>query len=422
MKISIAIPTRERAEFLGAALATCTAIDDPDLEIIVSDNASLDDTAAVVAAAGDRRVRYVQTGARLSMRQNFEFALAHTSGDYVMLMGDDDGMLPRQFAALKAILTRHRPPALASRPLYYLWPSPKATDQGGRLKIARAGLFGAPAPRETGPIIERVRADQVDRRDFLPMIYHGMVRRDVVEAIRARTGAVFSCSVPDVYFYVAALAFLDRFLTVEHAFSIQGIGTKSTGVDARQGQDGGESPAERFAREAATDPVVDPLPGRLPVIEMYYLSAIEQANRVAFEGRLRPDYGAYLARVGAALAAGGPEKQAEGTRMLRAFVAGLAEPDAAEAALARIVAAPMPASGAGEGARRWMLPSYVSGSKVVIDLKRLGAGTIADAARAADQVIGDGRLAGEALAGGWGGVLSRAAPLVLRSLAGRRAA
>lgn len=419
MKISIAIPTRERAEFLGASLATCTAIDDPELEIIVSDNASADDTARVVAAAGDRRVRYVNTGARLSMRQNFEFAVAQSTGDYVMLMGDDDGMLPRQFGLLKSILLKHRPPVLASRPLYYLWPSPKATDMGGRLKIARQGLFGGLSRQVSAGLIEKVRDDRLDRNDFLPMIYHGMVRRDVVETVRERTGAVFSCSVPDVYFYISALAMLDEFKAIEHPFSIQGIGTKSTGVDARQGTDDGESPAERFAREAATDPIVDPIPGRLPAIEMYYLNAVEQANRVAFGGTLAPNYGAYLNRVGAALIAAGPEKLAEGLPMLQRFVAGLAEPGDAVAVLARldVAAAAAPAGAALAGRRRWMLPSYASGGKVVVDLKRLSSGSIADAASHADMMLGQGALGDDDRAlGSWGGVLARALPLIARSL------
>ena len=50
MKISIVIPTRERALYLRQSLATALAIDDPDVEIIVTDNESTDDTAAHAAS------------------------------------------------------------------------------------------------------------------------------------------------------------------------------------------------------------------------------------------------------------------------------------------------------------------------------------------------------------------------------------
>ncbi len=71
MLISIVIPTRERAEVLRHSLASCTRIVDSEVEIVVSDNASLDDTAAVVAANGDKRIRYLRTPKRCSMSENF---------------------------------------------------------------------------------------------------------------------------------------------------------------------------------------------------------------------------------------------------------------------------------------------------------------------------------------------------------------
>ena len=48
MKFTVVVPTRERCETLGATLQSCLDQDHPDLEVIVSDNASLDDTRAVV--------------------------------------------------------------------------------------------------------------------------------------------------------------------------------------------------------------------------------------------------------------------------------------------------------------------------------------------------------------------------------------
>jgi len=44
MKLSIVIPTCERVKYLEQAVKTALAIKDSDIEIIVSDNASKDDT------------------------------------------------------------------------------------------------------------------------------------------------------------------------------------------------------------------------------------------------------------------------------------------------------------------------------------------------------------------------------------------
>ena len=85
------------------------AIPDPDIEIVVSDNASLDHTPDVIANFHDRQLVSVNTGRRVSMRQNFDFAIGKSTGDYVIMIGDDDAMLPGQFESLRWALEKYRP-------------------------------------------------------------------------------------------------------------------------------------------------------------------------------------------------------------------------------------------------------------------------------------------------------------------------
>ena len=47
-RLTIAIPTVNRAELLGRAIESALAQTSPDVEVIVSDNGSTDDTPAVV--------------------------------------------------------------------------------------------------------------------------------------------------------------------------------------------------------------------------------------------------------------------------------------------------------------------------------------------------------------------------------------
>ena len=101
MKISIIIPTRERAEFLRYSVRTALEIQDKNFEIIVCNNASRDNTEAVVKSLSDPRVHYVYTGSRISMRENFNFALKHSTGEYVIFLGDDDGIVPTSSNSLE---------------------------------------------------------------------------------------------------------------------------------------------------------------------------------------------------------------------------------------------------------------------------------------------------------------------------------
>ena len=93
-RLSICIPTRNRAQTLERALASITACPafaaHGDIEVVVSDNASTDDTPAVVGrfvqAFGDR-IRYFRNESDLVDR-NFEVALRHGRGQYLKLAND----------------------------------------------------------------------------------------------------------------------------------------------------------------------------------------------------------------------------------------------------------------------------------------------------------------------------------------------
>ena len=143
MLISIVIPTRERASVLRHALASCLRIPDDNIEIVVSDNASQDDTEEVVAATVDRRVRYVRTPQRCSMRENFEFAVAHARGDYIFMMGDDDALIPNQFPYMRALLEEFRPDSLTGSKVAYAWPG---DWPGGTPPKRRGGSNSSIAP------------------------------------------------------------------------------------------------------------------------------------------------------------------------------------------------------------------------------------------------------------------------------------
>jgi glycosyltransferase involved in cell wall biosynthesis len=77
---------------LGQALASALAQQDVDLEVVVSDNASTDHTAAVVAAhAGNPRLRYFRNETNLGMVANWRLAIyERTRAPWFVLLSDDD--------------------------------------------------------------------------------------------------------------------------------------------------------------------------------------------------------------------------------------------------------------------------------------------------------------------------------------------
>jgi hypothetical protein len=396
MRISLLIPTRERAETLVATLRNVTSIADDDLEIIVSDNASLDETPEVIAAIRDPRLKAIRAPERLSQRQNFEHAVTAATGDYLMLIGDDDAVLARQWPMLRAILAERKPDALSWPAIFYPWPGPERRGGGGRLRLARKTLFGPLVERTGAEHLAAIRRLDRTREDFSPKLYHGLLSRRVIEALRAKTGLVVGSGQVDAYIAAAALPFLERYLYIRHPFTIMGMGPKSGGLSIaaqHRSADANDS-ALRVAQEAALDPVIEPLAMPFPVLGFYLLNGLEQANRLAFHGGLDLDTKAYAEMIFKQLESVGREARERGIDLLNQFV-GNSRQDAELSAYIRTRGAELltlPPPGSKPASNRFIRAleslSLVEPGRVGIDLKPRGLAAVDGAARMADHLIG----------------------------------
>ncbi len=99
--VSIALATYNGRTYLPELLASLEAQSWPNLEVVVSDDASTDGTPELLAAyAGRIPVRLVASGERVGIVRNFERALAACRGDYVALADQDDVWAPEKIADL----------------------------------------------------------------------------------------------------------------------------------------------------------------------------------------------------------------------------------------------------------------------------------------------------------------------------------
>jgi glycosyltransferase involved in cell wall biosynthesis len=91
--VTIAIPTYNRAEgYLRQSLESALAQTHQDLEVILSDNCSTDDTEGLAAeyCRGDKRLTYFRQSQNIGPNSNFNFCLAKARGRYFLLLPDDD--------------------------------------------------------------------------------------------------------------------------------------------------------------------------------------------------------------------------------------------------------------------------------------------------------------------------------------------
>lgn len=101
--VTVAIPTYNRVELLRQSLASALAQTYPNLEILVSDNGSTDETEPYMHQISDPRVRYIRQPKNLGMVGNWNACLEQTEGEYFLLLSDDDLLEPTGIAELMAI-------------------------------------------------------------------------------------------------------------------------------------------------------------------------------------------------------------------------------------------------------------------------------------------------------------------------------
>lgn len=96
--VSIVVPTRNRAGLLVKTLASALRQRDLDLEVIVVDDASSDDTAARVAQLGDARVRVVRLDTPCGLPGARNHGAAEARGEWLAFLDDDDLWAPDKLA------------------------------------------------------------------------------------------------------------------------------------------------------------------------------------------------------------------------------------------------------------------------------------------------------------------------------------
>lgn len=107
--VSIGLPVYNGERFLRRALESLLAQDYPEIEVIVSDNASTDGTAAIIAefAARDRRVIAHRQASNIGATANFQFVLGRARGPFFMWAACDDWWDTAFVSTLAAALHRH---------------------------------------------------------------------------------------------------------------------------------------------------------------------------------------------------------------------------------------------------------------------------------------------------------------------------
>jgi glycosyltransferase involved in cell wall biosynthesis len=225
-KFSIVIPTRNRAETLQYAIKTCLNQDFEDFEIIISDNFSTHDTQEVVEKFNDDRIIFMRTNRALAMSENWEFAISHTKGDYVILIGDDDGLLFNSLSLLQKVIDSTNERVIRWDWILYYWPDFFIKNVAGKMYIPVNNGF---TEFDSIEIIKKVANYELHYKT-LPMLYNSAVHNSVLKDIKEKNGTFFNSQSPDIYSGFVIAKNVKKYLSLNTPLSIAGLSKSSNGA------------------------------------------------------------------------------------------------------------------------------------------------------------------------------------------------
>lgn len=233
MKFSVLLPTRNRLAYLKHAVETVRRQNYDDWEIVIADNDSEDDVAGYVAALDEPRIKYLRTDRFVSVTENWNNALEASSGDYVIMLGDDDGLLKNYFQAARALIEEHRQPDVLYTGAYlYAYPGAVAEFPDGYLHPYGYAKFlrGAARPyildkRDATAVVAKAFDFRVDYGFNMQFV---LVRRAFIDSLRAR-GPFFQSPFPDFYAMNVLFLTAGRVLACPDPMVVIGISPRSYG-------------------------------------------------------------------------------------------------------------------------------------------------------------------------------------------------
>ena len=244
---TVIIPQKNRAEYLIHTLRTCMIQDYPNLEFIVADDCSDDNSVEIIQELmqKDNRIKLIAHKHHVGMRDNFESALAMVRPGYVMALGGDDGLLPNCFWKMKEIIDNTGAKLIT-------WPTHTFRYCDGiyenRLQIRRKKFDGLKKIKSKD-FLEKISKSFQYLVDDCPMFYvKGIASTELVDKVKSRTKdhSFYYCPTPDGFSGVVLAGEVDEYIYNSTPLSITGSSPKSQGLNYHRTDKQSRKEAQEF--------------------------------------------------------------------------------------------------------------------------------------------------------------------------------
>lgn len=149
--VSVCIPAYNNAAYIAETITSVLTQTWENLELVICDDQSKDDTVAVIEAIDDPRIRLIKNEKNLGMSGNWNNCLSHCKGEFIKLICADDTLAKDAIEKEATALLEHPTALMASsdtklfdlngKPKGHYNRYPKSTGLTDGKKVVRAGFF-----------------------------------------------------------------------------------------------------------------------------------------------------------------------------------------------------------------------------------------------------------------------------------------
>lgn len=234
-RFSIVIPARDSVETLRYTVLTCLEQEySGDYEVLISDNSvENNEVYEFCKKLDDKRVSYIKTPGNLNLTKSFEYAYLHTSGEYVLSIGSDDGVLPWALSKLDEIIaTVPEEPIIEWNRGFYAWPGFNKGQQNQLVIIKNPNqqqlFYYVTREQYLMKILENPQ-----NMYRLPLLYiNSCFKRSHMQTMLDKTGELFDGNSQDLYTGIEQIGLNERILNTNIPLTIAGMSSKSVGANS----------------------------------------------------------------------------------------------------------------------------------------------------------------------------------------------
>lgn len=241
--LSVVIPTKNRYNYLRYILEYYLSIESGLIELVIHDNSDIQDEIFLshLNTMDLSRIKYFYNSDDLSVIENCDLAVSKASGYFVTMIGDDD-IFSKHIILFCEFLYEQNIDAALPNKAFFRWPDVNPRFHKEKLK----GLFQFSNFNSNIKYIDsklellKVLNLGGTSLENLPRLYHGIVKKEILDKVFLITNSYFPGPSPDMANAVSISSEVNSFIMINIPLLVSGHSAKSTGGQGAEGKHHGE--------------------------------------------------------------------------------------------------------------------------------------------------------------------------------------